>query len=177
MQETKEEPEKDTFKTEIKSIGVINTPYKLGRFVPYQPLEREQGEARIKLFSRYIEALHSLEKFNYIYVLYYMEKNVSSWTGKVKPPWAKGHSVGLFASRSPNRPNRMGLSIVKLKKIEGDTLITSSMDVYDDTPLIDLKPYIKELDSKHDANYGWLEDVDGYEHLMLHMRGIPHEDT
>jgi tRNA-Thr(GGU) m(6)t(6)A37 methyltransferase TsaA len=114
-------------------------------------------------------------------VLYYMEKarRVDKHSGpedmKAHPPWFKGEGVGLFASRSPNRPNLIGLSIVKLRKIEGNVVVTSLMDALDGTPLLDIKPYFAELDAKEDANYGWL-DEDGREHLMLHIRGIPHGD-
>jgi len=54
-------------------------------------------------------------------------------------------------------------------------LITDGLDVFDKTPLLDIKPYIKDLDSKADANYGWIEDMDNMEHLALHIRGIPHD--
>ncbi len=175
MREKDEEPGGVEKKIELEPIGVIHTPYKPGHFAPFQPLEREEGEARIKLFPEYVDGLRSLEKFNYIYVLYYMDKNEQEWTEEVRPPWAKGHSVGLFASRSPNRPNRIGLSIVRLRKLEEDTITTSAMDVFDHTPLLDLKPYIKGLDSKPGANYGWIEELDGHDHLMEHVRGIPHD--
>ena len=66
-----------------------------------------------------------------------------------------------------------------LKKAEKEGLIEVAaelkLDVFDGTPLLDIKPYIKELDSKSDANFGWLEDLDDRDHLMLHIKGIPHE--
>ncbi len=93
----------------------------------------------------------------------------------VSPPWTDGHEVGVFASRSPIRPNPIGISIVKIKKIIKDTIHTTGLDVFDGTPLLDIKPYIKDLDSKNDANYGWIEDLDGYKHLILHIKGIPHD--
>ena len=83
--------------------------------------------------------------------------------------------VGLFASRSPVRPNPIGLSIVRLKRIEGNVVYTSGLDVFDGTPLLDIKPYIKGLDSKDDANYGWIKELDDKDHLLLHIKGIPHE--
>ena len=93
----------------------------------------------------------------------------------VSPPWTGGARVGVFASRSPVRPNSIGLSIVRIKKIIDNKVFTSGLDVFDGTPLLDIKPYIKDLDSKSDANYGWIKEIDGDEHLHLHIKGIPHD--
>lgn len=159
----------------FKPIGVIHTPYRVGGFAPYQPLEREEGQSTIELFRGYEGALEELDKFTYIYVLFYMQAGKEEWHDKVSPPWAKGKKVGLFASRAPQRPNAVGLSVVKLRRIEGGTLHTSSIDAYDGTPLLDLKPYIRGLDSKDDANVGWVEEIEGgHEHILQHVRGIPH---
>jgi len=94
---------------------------------------------------------------------------------KVEPIWAGEIEVGLFASRSPVRPNPIGLSVVKPLSIEGNTIFTTGLDVFDGTPLLDIKPYIKDLDSKPDANYGWVEKTGDLRHLALHILGIPHE--
>ena len=91
------------------------------------------------------------------------------------PPWLENKELGLFATRTPCRPNPIGLSIVKLINVIDNRLYVSGLDVFDNTPLLDIKPYIKELDDKSDANYGWLNDVDNREHFMLHIKGIPHD--
>ena len=93
----------------------------------------------------------------------------------VSPPWAGGMKTDVFSSRSPVRPNPIGLSIVGIKQIIDNEIHTSGLDVFDGTPLIDIKPYIKELDSKLDANYGWIEEIDDDEHVLLHIKGIPHD--
>ena len=93
----------------------------------------------------------------------------------VSPPWAKGKKVGVFASRSPVRPNPIGLSIVRIKKIVGNKIYTSGLDVFDGTPLLDIKPYIKDLDNKDNANYGWVKETGDMSHLSLHIKGIPHD--
>jgi len=94
----------------------------------------------------------------------------------VSPPWIPGTKIGLFASRTGVRPNPIGISIVRIKKIEDAAIFTSGLDVFDKTPLLDIKPYIKDLDSKEDANYGWMDDLDSNkEHLLLHIKGIPHD--
>ena len=157
----------------FQAIGVIHTPYR--ESAPYQPVEEAEGEFTVVLEPRYEAGLFRLEKFRYIYVIYYIDRLNVKPKMRVKPPWAGGVEVGLFASRSPVRPNPIGLSVVRVKKIEANIIYTSGLDVFDGTPLLDIKPYIKELDSKNDANNGWIEGLDGKEHLMMHIKGIPHE--
>jgi tRNA (adenine37-N6)-methyltransferase len=158
----------------LRPIGVIRTPYK--DWAPHQPVEREPDKDlfRLILFDSLAEGLRDLDRFTYIYVLYFMNRSSAPAGLRVHPPWAKGKEVGLFASRSPERPNAIGLSIVRLIRVRGNEAITSPLDAFDETPLLDIKPYIKDLDAKPDANLGWIEDLEDREHLMLHIRGIAH---
>jgi len=158
---------------EPKQIGIIRTPY-IDK-VPYQPLDEDEGDFRIIIDSKYNEGLYEIEKFHYIYVLYYIHHVKRKVSMIVAPPWAGGKKVGLFASRSPVRPNPIGISIVRIKQIVNNQIFTSSLDTFDGTPLLDIKPYIKDLDAKSDANYGWIEKLQGKEHLILHIKGIPHD--
>jgi tRNA-Thr(GGU) m(6)t(6)A37 methyltransferase TsaA len=142
---------------------------------PYQPVDEDKGDFQIILNTEYTKGLQALEKFRYIFVIYYIHRISREKENIVAPPWTGGLEVGVFASRSPVRPNCIGISIVKVKKIVDNKIFTSGLDVFDGTPLLDIKPYIKDLDSKKDANYGWIKDLDGYEHLLLHIKGIPHD--
>ena len=155
----------------INPIGIIRTPYKTK--APYQPVE-EKGEFYIEIFPEYQEGLKGLKTFNYIYVIFHMDR-AKSFHLIVEPPWAEGIKVGVFASRSPRRPNPIGISVVRLEKIEENRVFISSLDALDETPLIDIKPYIKHLDSKEDANLGWAEELGDREHFILHLKGIPHD--
>lgn len=198
----------------FRPIGVIRSPYLAD--APYQPLEEDSGDFRLVLEPEYAAGLKDLDKFRYIYVLYYLHQPRSrTKKGAVKapppavkvlpskeeaplekgllpedsrgsvteegqellaePPWAGGLRVGVFASRSPRRPNPIGLSIVRVLGVKDNEVITSGLDAFDGTPILDIKPYIKDLDSKADANYGWVEDLEDREHLTLHIRGIPHD--
>ena len=159
----------------LRPIGVIHTPYQAGRFAPEQPLERTEGEARIELLPEYEQALADLAKFSHLYVLYYLHLGAGEWGPVVAPPWAQGKRVGLFASRSPARPNRLGLSIVRLREVQGATLVTDPLDVYDGTPLLDVKPYFKGLDCRPEANNGWVDELHEPDHLLEHLRGLPHD--
>ena len=168
---SKSKEKSNTF--EFKQIGVIHTPYK--DKAPFQPIKNDQGEFRIVVYPEYTKGLYKLDMFKYIYVIYYIHRITRKVRNIIAPSWTGGTEVGLFASRSPVRPNLIGISIVPIKHIVKNTIFTSGLDVFDDTPLLDIKPYIKDLDSKCDANYGWVENLDGYEHLLLHIKGIPHD--
>lgn len=157
----------------LHAIGVIKTPYLDS--APYQPVDQDDQEFYLEVDGRYAEGLKDLDFFEYIYVLYYIDRLKKTPKMQVIPPWVKGKQIGLFASRSPVRPNPIGLSIVRLLKIEGNRVYTSGLDAFDATPLLDIKPYIKDLDSKADSNYGWVKNADDDEHLALHIQGIPHE--
>ena len=142
---------------------------------PYQPVIEDEGEFRICVEPAYTDGLQDLDRFRYIYVIYLVHQVRKKVSMSVSPYWTPGLKIGVFASRSPVRPNLLGLSVVQLKRVAGNEIFTSGLDVFDGTPLLDIKPYIKDLDSKSDANLGWLEDLDESEHLMLHIKGIPHD--
>ncbi|NMG83068.1 MAG: tRNA (N6-threonylcarbamoyladenosine(37)-N6)-methyltransferase TrmO [Methanosarcinales archaeon] len=158
---------------ELKQIGVIRTPYTDN--APYQPVEEDEGDFRIVVDPQYINGVYKLDEFRYIYVVYYIHRIKQECSMIISPPWTGGLKAGVFASRSPVRPNCVGLSIVRIKGIKNNEILTSGLDVFDGTPLLDIKPYIKDLDTKSDANYGWLEKMDDHKHLLLHIKGLPHD--
>ena len=158
----------------FNSIGQIRSPYI--ESAPYQPVDDDYNQFKIVLSPEYTDGITGLDKFEYIYVLYFIDRIVGGVENEVIPPWTKDHKVGVFASRSPVRPNAIGLSVVKIKNIRKNTIQISGIDVFDNTPLLDIKPYLKGLDSKADSNRGWVDEVEGSkEHLDLHIKGIPHD--
>ena len=160
-------------KYEIKQIGILRTPYVNN--APYQPVNDEEGEFRIIVNPEYAEGLQELEKFRYIYVIYYLHRRGNTVPMLVSPPWASGKRVGVFASRSSVRPNSIGIRVVRVERIINNEIYVSGLDAYDGTPLLDIKPYINDLDVKTDADYGWIEWLEDKEHLLLHIKGIPHD--
>jgi len=140
----------------LNFIGEIRTPFDKTNS-PRHADESLKIEARINIFPEYRPGLKKLEKFNYIYVLYYFDRPYKKMSLIAHPPRLKGKAAGVFASRSPNRPNPIALSVVRLKRIEKGVLITSAIDAFDHTPLIDIKPYFKSDDRKLKANDGWLK--------------------
>ena len=114
--------------------------------------------------------------YAYVILIYYLDRAESGHELTVRPPWTE-KKVGVFASRGPDRPNPIGISIVRIHKIEGNVIYTWPIDVFNGTPLLDIKPYLSTLDSKADANDGWIEGIAGKEHLLLHIRGVPHDHS
>jgi tRNA (adenine37-N6)-methyltransferase len=158
----------------FKLIGEIQTPYIDN--APYQPIDNDKGEFKVILKKKYIPALKDLDNFKYMYVIYYIDRLNESSKSIINPLWLPNTEVGVFASRAPQRPNPIGLSVVQINKICENIIFTSGLDVFNHTPLLDIKPYVKELDSKSDANYGWLDDSEKtQDHLLLHIKGIVHE--
>lgn len=140
----------------FQSIGTIHTPY-FALNAPQQPIPNAPGDFWITLDPDYASALETLHTFNYIYVLYHLNEATPPIELLTRSPWAPEIEIGLFASRSPKRPNPLGLSIVQIKEIRSNELIISGIDAYNGTPLIDIKPYMNFLDCKEDANNGWLD--------------------
>lgn len=140
-----------------RPIGVIHTPFRERLAAPRQAAAARDVEGRIELHPGFSfeHALSDLSGFPYIWVLFWFHHN-QGWRPKVLPP-RSAHRRGLFATRSPYRPNPIGLSAVKLERIEGLTLFVRGVDMLDGTPVLDLKPYVPYADAIHDAEGGWLE--------------------
>ena len=155
-------------------VGIAHTPYQ--HQAPYQPTADgvESDAFYIELEPEYRKGLAGLETFSHIFVISYLDRTrYPEMT--VRPPWRDGpERYGLFATRSPNRPSPIGLTRTPLRRIEGNRLYTGQLDLFDGTPVLDLKPFVRSLDGTDEGgpgNDGWLE---GSEHLELHRRGIPH---
>ena len=136
-------------------IGVIHTPYKDD--APYTDFENAEGEFCVELNPEYTNGLYLLDKLIYCYLVFHFHKPKREPKMRVFPPRGNGIEVGLWATRSPNRINPIGLTIAKIKKIEGNRFFTSGLDILDGTPLLDIKPYIRDFDMKEDSNLGWIE--------------------
>ena len=105
------------------------------------------------------EALRDLAGFDRIWVIFEFHLN-ATWRPKVRPPVAPaGRRIGVFATRSPHRPNRIGLSCVELEEVDGARLRVRGCDLLDRTPVLDVKPYIPRADAFPESRTGWLETV------------------
>lgn len=116
------------------------------------------GYIELKKGFQFDYALEDLDSFSHIWILFLFDRN-SSWKPKVQPPRGSQNKRGVFATRSPYRPNFIGMSCVKLEKIEGLKVWVSGFDLLDQTSIIDIKPYLPQSDIIPDANMGWLEGL------------------
>jgi tRNA-Thr(GGU) m(6)t(6)A37 methyltransferase TsaA len=137
----------DTIKDVIyHPIGIFHTGYTPETGAPRQGILMPETEGMIELFPKFHSALNTLSLFEYIIVLYHFSE-VERWEPTVNPPASSHeHNFGLFATRSPKRPNPIGFSIVKLEKIENGILYISGVDAFDGTPVLDIKPYLPSVD-------------------------------
>ena len=155
----------------MKVIGHIHTdfPEKFG--IPRQSglIEELKGKIIFEPEYRQVEAVRGLEGFNYIWLLWeFQGTDRETWSATVRPPRLKGNErVGVFATRSPFRPNPIGLSSVKLERIElteeGPILHVTGVDLRDGTPIYDIKPYLAYTDCHVDAEDGFASAVRDYE--------------
>ena len=117
------------------------------------------GVVELKEGFRFEEALRDLAGFDRVWLLFEFHLN-QTWRPMVRPPVSpSGRRIGVFATRSPHRPNRLGMSCVELEKIEGLRVYVRNSDLLDRTPVLDIKPYIPRADAFPEARTGWLEDV------------------
>jgi len=146
---------------DMQAIGVVHGPYKERFSAPRQATLGEPMPACIQLNAgmNFDQALADLEGFTHLWVIYWMHLN-KGWNPTVIPPRSPKIRRGLFATRAPHRPNSMGLSAVRLKKIAGRTLHIEGHDMLDGTPVLDIKPYIPFADAHPDASSGWLDNAE-----------------
>ncbi|NLI78807.1 MAG: tRNA (N6-threonylcarbamoyladenosine(37)-N6)-methyltransferase TrmO [Candidatus Riflebacteria bacterium] len=138
----------------FQPIGVIHTPFARAAGTPIQArATRERGHIDIR--PAYAEGLTDLEGFSHVYLLYVLDR-MDKGALKVTP-FLDGKEHGVFATRSPKRPNPIGLSIVQLLTIEGTRLTFEGADMLDGTPLLDIKPYVPDFDHFQPTRIGWYE--------------------
>ena len=125
-----------------------------------QPRAAAGEAARIELLPgrNFEHALEDLERWELIWVIFWFHLN-SGWRPKVLPPRSTTGRKGVFATRSPHRPNPLGMSVVRLERVEGLVLHIRDSDMLDGTPVLDLKPYVAYTDAHPGAGAGWLEDA------------------
>jgi tRNA-Thr(GGU) m(6)t(6)A37 methyltransferase TsaA len=139
----------------LKPIGVIHSPFTDPKSMPIQPVSENSAAGTIDVFPEFAEGLKDLEGFSHIVLLYCFHRSRSY--SLTVTPYLDTVPRGLFATRAPNRPNPIGLSLVRLVRVEGARLQVANLDVLDGTPLLDIKPHVPEFDCAPGARIGWLE--------------------
>lgn len=144
-------------------IGVVRTPFRKRVDAPRQPRAATDVRGVVELFEGrgFEDALSDLSSWRYLWLLFVFHENLDAgsvgFRSKVLPP-RSDVKRGVFATRSPHRPNPIGLSVVRLERVDGLRIHVREIDLLDRTPLLDIKPYVAWADSIPDAGGGWLED-------------------
>jgi tRNA-Thr(GGU) m(6)t(6)A37 methyltransferase TsaA len=141
---------------QMTPIGVVHSPWQAKHSAPRQPAAAVGVQGTIEIFP-HAHPEHSLEDialWSHLWVLFWFHQDIT-FRSKVQPP-RSGKRRGVFATRSPHRPNPIGLSVVRLLRVEGSILHISDIDMLDGTPVFDIKPYVPYADVVSDAGSGWL---------------------
>jgi tRNA (adenine37-N6)-methyltransferase len=136
-------------------IGVVRTPFATHEGMPIQTVAARGVEGRIELDPAYAAGLADLDGFTHLHLITHLHR--SGEASLRVTPYLDTSERGIFATRSPKRPNAIGLSLVRLVRIDGPVLYIEEVDLLDGTPLLDMKPYVPPFDDRADARYGWFE--------------------
>ncbi|MFX0105845.1 MAG: tRNA (N6-threonylcarbamoyladenosine(37)-N6)-methyltransferase TrmO [Candidatus Hodarchaeota archaeon] len=140
----------------FKPIGIIHTPFKTLKGIPIQSMMSD-AKGTIEIFSEYISGLKDLSGFSHIYCLYFFDM-VKLPVSLQSKPFLDDDVKGVFAIRTPFRPNPIGLSIFEVLDIKENNINVKNVDLLDKTPILDIKPYIPHFDNVKTNKIGWLKD-------------------
>ena len=137
----------------ISQIGLIHTPFKQAEGTPIQGVAGQSAEGVVELLPEFTEGLRDLAEFERVWLIYLLDR--ASEVQMVVHPYIDTAVRGVFATRSPARPNHIGISVVRLLGIEKNRLLVADVDMLDGTPLLDIKPYVPAFDSFVPSRVGW----------------------
>ena len=164
----------------LEPVGIIRSEHRDHAQTPIQPVCAEGSPGRVEVFPQFAEALDDIEGFSHLHLIYWLHRAaevVSSVAGpsplKVAP-YLDDVPRGVFATRTPVRPNPIGLSLVRLLERRGNVLVVEGLDVLDGTPLLDIKPYVEKFDLRVDTRGGWTDRVSD---TTFRQRGERREDA
>jgi tRNA (adenine37-N6)-methyltransferase len=141
----------------LTPVGVVHSPFTWREEAPRQPTVGEPREATIVLRPGMQNALKDLEGFDRCWVLFWFHRS-RGWKQQIVPP-RDTVKRGIFATRAPDRPNPLGLSVVRLRRIYGTRIDILGHDLLDGTPVLDLKPYIPAYDAHPGSAAGWVDEL------------------
>lgn len=138
----------------LEAIGIVHSEFSNLENMPIQPTGDNASKGSIELDHKYIEGLKDLKDFSHMIIIYHFHKS-----DKVKltvKPFLDNDTHGVFATRTPVRPNHIGISVVEIDKINENIIFVKNIDVLDGTPVLDIKPFVPEFDTpKSDIRIGW----------------------
>lgn len=136
----------------LRPIGVVRSPFADPVGMPIQTVAAPEAEGRVEVHADYVPGLRDIEGFDYLILLTHLHRAVEKLE---VTPFMDTASHGVFATRAPARPNRIGLSIVRLLRRDGNVLHFAGNDMVDGTPVLDIKPYVPRLDVRQTERIGW----------------------
>ena len=165
----------------VHPIGVIRTPFRDRADAPRQPRARRdpsEGVVVLRPGLNFEQALEDLDGFEFIWIVSWFHKN-TNWKTKVLPPRGSTVKRGVFATRSPYRPNPIGLSLARLVSVTGRSVRVAETDLLDGTPILDLKPYLPYAEAYPEAGAGWLETLrhDCETHFAVEWSAVAREQA
>ena len=140
-------------------IGFVHSPFQDIQGMPIQPTGAAGVRGTVEILPELAEGLRDLEGFSHIILLYHFHRVRD--VKLVVTPFMDSQPRGLFSTRAPKRPNPIGLSVVKLLRVEGHVLHVENVDILDGTPVLDIKPYVPDFDQHPVDRVGWLEGAKG----------------
>jgi len=147
---------KDMDEIRYKSIGIIHSEFTEKKNTPIQGVFAKDAKGEVEVFPQYIQGLKDIEGFSHLILIYHF--HLSNGYSLISKPFLEDEQHGIFSIRHFNRPNPIGLSVVKLEKVKGNILEISEVDILDGTPLLDIKPFVSLFDNRDDAKNGWLSN-------------------
>lgn len=138
----------------LKPIGIIHTPYRGPQGMPIQGTFDKKVKGTVRLFPEYRKGLKDVEGFSHLILIYHFHRSPETRT--VTEPFLEDQAHGIFAVRSPYRPNHIGFSVVKLESVKNGVVTFSEVDMLDGTPLLDIKPYVAHFDRRQGVRNGWI---------------------
>jgi len=139
-------------------IGIIHSEHTVAENTPIQPVYARGCKGYVELRSEFAKGLLDLNGFSHIYLIYHFHQ--AHPVRLLVNPYLQDIEHGIFSTRRPCRPNAIGLSVVELLRIEDNILYLDGVDILDDTPLLDIKPYTAKFDLHNVTKNGWQDDVD-----------------
>ncbi len=141
-----------------RPIAFIHSPYQVTSAIPKGPGARHIAEGTIELLREFEAGLTDIEGYSHLYVLWEFDR-AQGFDLIAHPPTDGGRPHGVFSTRSPRRPNPIGLTVVELIGRDGPSLRVRGLDMLDGTPVLDLKPYLSSI-SPEQLRRGWIEDAE-----------------
>ncbi|KLK88186.1 methyltransferase [Methanoculleus sediminis] len=136
-------------------IGTIHSPFTDQDTTPIQSIFSE-AEGTIEVFPEYADGLEGVEGFSHIILLYHFHR-ANGFSLRQRPFVDGSKERGIFAIRHFSRPNPIGISLVEVVSVEGNTVRVRGIDVLDGTPLLDIKPYVRQFDHRDEVRSGWVD--------------------